>query len=187
MSCITAAHPYDGEVHAGKGLVLPSTQPSPAGPSHTSNELLWLAAVQHPPALLVPLQTRATRMNDNSSRSHAIVRLYIESRPLSSGGAGALTQHRMSMVVPPLCACQAHISLRQLATGCITMTCPKVLLSCVKLRNFARCTAEFCAACMLMLLQMQAAHRTCNRSRQHQQQSRGHLLQSPQPPSTLLT
>lgn len=32
------------------------------------------------------LQTRATRMNDNSSRSHEIVRLYIESRPTILAG-----------------------------------------------------------------------------------------------------
>lgn len=37
-------------------------------------------------AALALLQTRATRMNDNSSRSHEIVRLYVESRPLPTSG-----------------------------------------------------------------------------------------------------
>lgn len=56
------------------------------------------------------LQTRATRMNDNSSRSHAIVRLYIESRPLSSAGAGAQLGRRNSWATRRAASCNSKPS-----------------------------------------------------------------------------
>lgn len=87
---LSAVQAYAWQTWAGTVQTTCSTYPLACGhPQLQGKHIAAFNAMTN--CLLVLPQTRATRMNDNSSRSHEIVRLYIESRPASAAAGECRT------------------------------------------------------------------------------------------------